>query len=180
MSSAAEARAQYAAALVALGRASGAPERIGKELGMVADWLAGSDDLKRFLSDPRVREEGKRAALEELLAGKVGRLLADFVLLLAGQGAAHMLPEIAGEFFAATAALHGEIAGELVSARELDPARVAAVEEQIGRLIGGKVRLAPRVDPDSLGGIRVTVGSLVFDATIEHQLDQIRRGLTAA
>jgi len=180
MQAARDEAAEYASALVCLGKATGSLDSLEQDMGHAAALLGENHDVKRFVSDPHVRDEGKRAALEELLAPHVSRLLLDFLLLLLDQGKAARFADVAEAFSSQAAALREEVAGEVVSARELAPAKIAAIEKEVSRLTGRKVHLQPRVSDDILGGVRVRVGSAVFDGTLDHHLEEYRRTLTRA
>jgi F-type H+-transporting ATPase subunit delta len=178
MQAAKDEAAEYAAALVSLGKATGSLDSLEQDMARAAELIGDNHDVKRFVSDPHVRDEGKRAAFEELLAPHVSRLLLDFLLLLLDQGKAGRVAAVAEAFAWQSAALRDEVAGEVVSARELAPAKIAAIEKEVSRLIGKQVHLQTRVSGDILGGVRVRVGSVVFDGTLDHHLEEYRRTLT--
>ncbi len=50
------------------------------------------------------------------------------------------------------------------------------IEEQTGR----RVELSSKVDPDLLGGLKVSVGNMVLDASVRNRLEQLRKQVARA
>jgi F-type H+-transporting ATPase subunit delta len=171
--------ADYAEALLHAGRAAGILPVLERDVGGVLALMRESEPLRRFVADPRVRDAGKGAALEELLEGRADGTLLHFLLILASRGRLADFPAIAEEFYARTAGLRENAAGEVVSAVELPPHKVAAIEGEVARILGRPVRLQPRQDAGVLGGVLVRVGSFVMDGTVRRALERCHEALTA-
>jgi F-type H+-transporting ATPase subunit delta len=170
---------RYADALVALGEGAGAASRVESELPWVADFLAGNEDVRRFMADPLLTLEGKRRALEDVLGPRVHPVLLYFLFILLSEGALRDLSPVVAAFFRKVSSARNRVAGEIVSSRALDGEKIATIEKETGRILGKEVQLRVRVDPSMLGGVLVRVGDFVLDATVEHQLDDIHRRLLA-
>ena len=168
---------RYASALVALGRAAEALPQIEAQLGTVLTFLEEQHAIRRFASDPNVNVNGKARALEELLGADIHPVLIHFLQVLLAQHVFHHLNGIAAAFFAQVSARRDEITGELVSAAPLPEAKVAVIETEVGRILGKRVHLRPRVDSSIMGGLRVNVGDFVLDGTLTRQLETMRQTL---
>jgi F-type H+-transporting ATPase subunit delta len=68
---------------------------------------------------------------------------------------------------------------DVVTATPLTPASRAALAEALGKASGKTVTMTERVDPSIIGGVVATIGSFVYDGSIAHQLDKIKKQLTA-
>jgi F-type H+-transporting ATPase subunit delta len=169
---------RYAEALLRLGEASGCLADLERQLPDARDLLARNAEVRRFLADPGVEAEGKRRAIERLLAGEPPHpALIPFLQILLAAGRLARLPAIVDAFLAGAAGLRQESLGELLSAVAVPDDRRAAIEREVSRILGKPVRLQPRVDPALLGGHQVRVGDFLLDFTVDHRLEQIRRGL---
>jgi F-type H+-transporting ATPase subunit delta len=154
----------------------GSLDEVEDELFRFGRIVEASRRLRDALSDRRTPVQAKRRLLGTLLAGKVSeptaRLLAQAVT---GRGRPFLLNIVD---FQELAAARG--------ARLLATARVATAlsDEQYGRLhsaLEGQfdrpVLLNVIVDPDLLGGVRVTIGNEVMDSTVSSKLAEARRRL---
>jgi F-type H+-transporting ATPase subunit delta len=68
----------------------------------------------------------------------------------------------------------------VTSAVELDQGIVKDIGREIEQQTGRRVELSSSVDPDVLGGLKVSVGNLVLDATVRNRLEQLRKQVARA
>lgn len=169
---------QYALALLAIARANVVMESITSDLQYLIEFIRAHASVRRFLANDDLTALGKQHALSELLDGHIHPLLVQFTLLLANAGDVDLLSDIATAY--AVASMDQKTAvGEVQSAVPLSAERIAAMEEEISLQLGGTVSLQPRVMTNILGGIRVKVGNIVIDGTLDTQLEEARRLLVA-
>lgn len=167
-------------AQVLTGVALDALDTLEYDWGAVRNLLEQNHDLRRFLADPGVQSAGKREALERLLVDRVHPAVLHAIRLLADAGRIEDLPALAVAFFEALARRRHECWGDLVAARAPGPERVQAIEQELTRIVGTPVRLRVRVQPALTAGMRVRVGDLVFDHTLDRRLESWRRALLSA
>jgi F-type H+-transporting ATPase subunit delta len=91
-----------------------------------------------------------------------------------------LLPEIVDEFYAQLSSLKQKAVGDLVISQPLDPDRLAAIEQEISRIIGKPVKLRVKINPNQLGGLYVRVGNFIIDDTIENRLAKMTRQMVEA
>ena len=65
------------------------------------------------------------------------------------------------------------------SARELGDAEKRALEAQVAKVTGKKVRAQYGLDPSLLGGAVVRIGSTIYDGSVVGQLEKIRERLSS-
>ncbi|MFX4273035.1 F0F1 ATP synthase subunit delta [Propionibacteriaceae bacterium Y1685] len=63
-------------------------------------------------------------------------------------------------------------------ARPLSEEQVERLGAALGKQVGRPVAIQVVVDPDVVGGVRVTLGDEVIEGTVSGRLEQARRGLT--
>ena len=66
------------------------------------------------------------------------------------------------------------------SARELGSAEKQALEAQIAKTTGKKVRASYGLDASLLGGAVVRIGSTIYDGSVKGQLERIREQLAGS
>ena len=170
---------KYAEALLALGQAADSLVAIEAAITDTLSLLRRNPDVRRFMSDPAIRIEGKCNAIQDLVGEHVPTTLLHFLLILTKAGDLERLPDIANSFFAKASDLRQKETGELTSAVTLSPEKVAAIEAAVGTVLNKEVSLRVAVDPGLLGGMLVKVGDFVFDGTVGRQLEESRRALQA-
>lgn len=77
-------------------------------------------------------------------------------------------------FLQARDRLAGVVAVTVTSARPLSDDRRAQLADSLAKGLGGRVALTVDTDPGLIGGLRVQVGSTVYDGTIRSLLDRLR------
>lgn len=172
---------RYAQALFELAEAQGALAAVENDLAGLEAARAESDDLRRLLSSPAFTAEQKAAGLNALAdAGKAHDLTKKFLGLLSANNRASALPAVAAAFRKLAADKRGAVAAEVVTAVALSAAQQKALAGALQQALGKAPEITTRVDPSILGGLRVRVGSRLFDASLKSKLDSLKFALKRA
>jgi F-type H+-transporting ATPase subunit delta len=73
----------------------------------------------------------------------------------------------------------GFIEAQITTARELGEPERNALESQVAKLTGHKVRARYIQDGSILGGAIVKVGSTIYDGSVQGQLERIREAISS-
>ena len=168
---------ELATALLTLTDATGTTAVIEQQLRGVAILCEEHAELREFLSLGTVAEKGKRRAIEDIFEGEIHPLLLQYLLLLQTQNQLRHIRSVAEAYVEQLSVQRQQATGELETAADISPERLAVIEQEVGRLLDRDVTLRVRKNPALLGGLRVRVGSYVIDGTLDTQLEQIRRGM---
>jgi len=150
------------------------------DLHWFAALLAEDPHLKTFLADPRVPATQKKATLEKALPGDLKDLTRDFLLWMVERGRASLVRFAAAEYEALLREEQGVAIAEVTSAARLDPDDHAALSERLEAVTGKQIKMVTQVDSALLGGLKVRIGSLLFDGSLRRQLEDLRKGLRVA
>ncbi len=138
-------------------------------------------DLRRLATSPVISVQDKRKGLEAIAdKAKFDAVTRNFLGLLAQNGRAADLPGAIAAFEALYARHAGIVAAEVTSAKPLAAKQMTAVKAALKGALGRDPELTARVDPSILGGIKVKVGSKLFDASLKTKLDQMNYALKRA
>lgn len=165
---------RYATALFELADAAKALDAVKADLELLEQAIAQSDDLRAVLRSPVISRAEQAKAMAALL-DKLGAsdLTKKTVGLLCQKRRLFVLPGVIVAFLSMLAARRGEVTAEVASASALKPAQVDAVTQALKEIVGATVKVDLKVDPEMLGGLVVTVGSRVYDASLRTKLQKL-------
>ena len=172
---------RYAQALFDLSEETGALDAVRGDLAALkAAWL-DSADLRRLAKSPVISADDQAKGLTAIAdKAKFNAVSKKFLGLLAQNGRAADLPAVIAGFAALYAAKTGVVAAEVVSALPLSAAQTKSIQAALRTALGRDPELTARVDPSILGGLKVKVGSKLFDASLQTKLDQMKFALKRA
>jgi F-type H+-transporting ATPase subunit delta len=138
-----------------------------------------SRPLREVWESPAIPVEQKHALLDSLAAkaGVTERRVRNFIALLIDRDRIRMLPEIADQLESELNNRAGRVHAEIVSARELGEEQRSTLLAELDRLTGKSVHASYAVDAGLIGGVKVQVGSTIYDGSVRGQLQRIRQQL---
>jgi F-type H+-transporting ATPase subunit delta len=140
--------------------------------------LESSPELQALVRSPLVGAGAQQAALAALAdRAKFSTLTKNLLLTLAQN---RRLADISNVLKAVSddiASRRGEVLAKVESATELTAAQKKALEESLGKTMGRPVSLAATTNSALIGGVVVTLGSLMIDDSIRTKLERMGRAM---
>lgn len=172
---------RYARALFDLAEETGAVAAVEADLVALKGMYEESADLRRLLATPTFSSEAKGEGLSAL-AAKAGfsAVTRKFLGLLAVNRRADAVIDVANAFRRISADKRGAVSAEVVTALPLTAAQSKGVAAALRQALGKDPEISTRVDPAILGGLKVRVGSRLFDASLKSKLDSLKFALKRA
>ena len=172
---------RYAQALFDLALETGRLDAVRADIvSLKAAWTE-SADLRRLASSPVISAEDQGKGLVAIAQkAKFDATTINFLGLLAQNGRARDLTATIAAFETLYAKKTGLVAAEVVSAQALSAAQLKSVQAALRAALGKDPETTVRVDPSILGGLKVKVGSRLFDASLKTKLDQMKFALKRA
>ncbi|MDP1737410.1 MAG: F0F1 ATP synthase subunit delta [Caulobacter sp.] len=172
---------RYARALFELAQDAGATAQVEADLVSLRKAWFESADLRRLLTSPSFTVADKGAGLAAIAdKAKLHTVTRKFLGLLAANRRAQSLVEVIDGFRRLSADKRGVVAAEVVTALPMSPAQSKGVAAALRQALGRDPEISTRVDPAILGGIKVRVGSRLFDASLKSKLDSLKFALKRA
>lgn len=171
---------RYARALHDLASKAGLLEQVEAQLGDLSANLAGSDELRHELANPRLGRDTKKAILSQLLGDGADDTLRRTVMLMADKGRAGLLLELQPAFDEIAMSASGRAVASVTSATPLDDAVRTRLTAQLGGLTGKHITLEETVDESLLGGISVRIGSRMIDGSLKRRLEMFEHTMLGA
>jgi len=173
--------ARYAQALFDLAVENNTLDAVEADLKALQAACQDSADLRRVLASPGYSAEDKGKALSAIAeAAGMHQATRNFLGVLAANRRASALPAVIAAFQRLSAAHRGVVAAEVVTAVKLTAAQAKGVKAALAQALGKEPEITTRVDPAILGGLRVKVGSRLFDASLRSKLDSLKFALKRA
>ena len=159
----------YADAAFMLAKESGAQGIWSQRLQRLA-LIAQDGDMAQVMSNPRLSVE-QVAELFISLSDDKDPVLANYVRTLAENRRLTLLPEISRLFELARSQEEGVQEAVVYSAFPIDETQVAALLQQLEPRFGTRLTARVEIDASLIGGVRVTVGDQMLDASVRGKLD---------
>ncbi len=173
--------ARYARALFDLCLETGNLDTVEADLKSLKAMIAESGDLRLLLASPRFSGEDKAGGLSAI-ARRAG--LSDttirFLGVVAGNRRASALSSIIAAFERLVETHRGVIAAHVTTAVPLSSAQSDTLVSALRTAFGKDPQIETHVDPAILGGLRVRVGSRLYDASLKSKLDSLKFALKRA
>jgi F-type H+-transporting ATPase subunit delta len=146
-----------------------------------AGTLTGSSELHEVLLNPSIPQDQKLRFLDAI-ASRIGmfREVRNFIAVIMDHHRLASLSEILAEYDQVADQDSGIAEAEITSAHPLHDEDRATLEEQVGKLVGGRVRASYKEDSSLLGGAIIRIGSTVYDGSVRAQLQQLKEQLINA
>ena len=153
-------------------------DKVVEEAKSLAALVDGNRELRVVWENPSIPTDQKVRVLDGI-AQRLGLspIVRNFIAVLIDHGRIEFLGDIVQQFEQELNERLGFAEAEVTSARELSGEERRAIESQVERLTGKKVRANYLRDGAILGGAIVKVGSTVYDGSVAGQLERIREQL---
>jgi len=169
----------YSEALFEVALDKGKLDEIHDQLGEVADVLSENRDLQVFFFSPYFSSNEKRDGIKRAITGAEPELV-NFLELLAEKHRMPALFRVRKRFDELWAKENKRLEVTVTSAVELEASVAEQVGAEIEKQTGQTIELKREVDPSIIGGIKLQVGNMVLDASIQNRLEKLRREVAQA
>ncbi|HLK24130.1 MAG TPA: F0F1 ATP synthase subunit delta [Caulobacteraceae bacterium] len=180
-SEAGEVGARYASALFELAKDGGQLGPVAADLKSLKGMLAESRELRGLLASPIYDSAVKGRALAALgERAELAPMTRKFLGVLSGQRRASALRAVIAAFERLEADYRGVVAAEVTTAVALTAPQERGLAAALRQALGKEPEIEARVDPAILGGVKVKVGSRLYDASLKSRLDSLTSALKRA
>ena len=140
--------------------------------------VAADREVQRLLGNPRVTPEDL-ARLFIDVAGGLDEAQQNFVRTLVDNERLAVLPEIHRLYVELKNRHEGIREAHIVSAFPLDDAALARLVAELEPRFKCRLRATVSVDPELIGGVKISVGDQVIDASVRGKLEAMATALKA-
>ena len=172
---------RYAQALFDLANDEKSTAKVEADLKSLKNALGESRELRGVIEGPAYSAEAKGKVLAAIaVKAKLHPTTHKFLGLLAANGRTEALGAVIAAFERLSADQRGVVSAKVTTASPLTAAQVKGLAAALRQSLGKDPEIETRVDPSILGGVKVLVGSRLFDASLRSKLDSLKFALKRA
>jgi len=160
--------------------------RLAQETGSLAPWsdalsklaaIAENSDALEVANNPRFTAEQVQSLLLGLLGEAARPEVANFIATVLQNRRFAALPTISQLFHELKAASEGEVVALVETAFALTDAQLSELVANLSQQFNRKINAETSVNSALIGGVKVTIGDLVVDASIRGKLSALTASL---
>jgi F-type H+-transporting ATPase subunit delta len=136
-----------------------------------------SRDFLLFLRSPVIQSQRKSEILKRMFEGQLSLVTMAFVRRVTVKGRENLLPEILDAFMQQYREMKGISVVTLISAAPLSDQLVQRFKSVLERSkqTHNNVELNTKVDPNLIGGFVIDFDDRLYDASVKHSLDKLKK-----
>ncbi len=166
---------RYASALVDTAEANKKIDSVEKDLNDLEAMMNDSQDLQNMMRSPLISQDEKVKSIQAIAkSAKFNDITTNFLALLAQNSRLNMAQSMINAVRAEASRRRGEISATIETAFKLSKEQEKALQDSIAKAMGQPVAINVEVKQDLIGGMVVTVGSQMFDASIKRKLERLK------
>lgn len=172
---------RYAAALYAVAEDQHALDATVSDMGTLGRLIDESADFRRLINSPLIDiAHARNASLAVLRESGCGKIVQDFVGVIANNRRLPALREIVRGFAALVADKRGVIVAHAASAHPLSDVQRQQLRARLIEAGYGNVNIQEQVDPSLLGGVLVKIGARLYDTSLKSRLQRLQFAMKGA
>jgi F-type H+-transporting ATPase subunit delta len=169
---------RYANALAELAIEQDLLEKVGKDLNQFLELFQASQELRFLLTSPTAESHDQHAVMAVYLEkSKPVAVTSKFLRLLIDKRRMVLLEAIVAAFNEKMDQVAGRMAVKVQVLLPLADTQTKQMESVLSAITGKSVRLEVDTDPGILGGMVVTMGSIMVDYSVRNHLNRLKASM---
>ena len=167
---------RYAKSILDLGIEQNALDSLYNDMVALNEAMSNRE-FKMFVKSPIIKADKKQSVFNEVFGDSIGELSKTFFSILTRKGREAFLPEIV-ESFLHQYKKHNHITEvKLTTATALGADAVEAINKALmdSAVTDDKVEIETAVDPELIGGFVIEMDNRLYDASVAHKLEQVKK-----
>lgn len=167
---------RYAKALLDLGKEQGSLEEIHKDMMSLEEAMANRD-LQLLVKSPIIKAHKKISVFKALFGDSFNKVTSGFIELVTKKGRETILPDMTTAFIDQYNKLKEVTGVKLITASPITDAALDAIKKSLLESSSTEkaVDIVAEVNPDLIGGFILQMGDKLYDASVAHKLEQIKK-----
>lgn len=166
---------RYALSLLSIALEKDTLDTIYKDVRLLIKAFDESDELQRVVESPVVRPEVKISILDEIFSQKIDNETINFIHFIIQKRREEILYSVAKRFVDLRNEHLGIVELLVSTAFELNDDQKEILKVRFEKILNKKTIMIFKVDNNLVGGFIAQVGDTVYDASMKHQLELLKK-----
>lgn len=172
--------ARYASSLLDFADQKNILDSVSSDIELVSSVLNENPRLNRILESPVIKPVLKSSILKEVFEKRVTQETIDFLMFVIDKKREDILVSILEKFKELRDVKLGFVNVEVTAAAEFTDSQKNELQNKLEKMLKKKVRMKFEIDEKILGGFIIQAGDTIYNASIKHQLDLLRKQFSQA
>ena len=167
---------RYAKSLMDLAKDMGKLDVVVEDIKSIAAAVKNRD-LYLLLQSPIITADKKNSIMTAIFGGKLSDLTMSFIKICIDKGREGLLPDIAVELLAEHKKMQGITTVKVKTATPLSTEAIEAIRKKLVASSDtlANVEVEVSVDPSLIGGYVVEFGDKLYDSSVAHKLEVLKK-----
>ena len=166
---------RYASSLLKMAADKNILEKISVDAELIKNVLHENPALRRMLDNPVIKPHVKTSILEEIFKSKVDKETMNFLRFVIQKDREDLLYDIFQKFLELYNDKLGIVNVDVKTAFEFDEDQKEMLKNKLENYLNKKARIEYKLDKNIIGGFFAKIGDTVYDASIQHQLELLKK-----
>lgn len=150
-------------------------DKVHGDMQLFSETLIENRNLSLAMENPVVRPEIKKTIIKEIFEKHFHKETIRFLDFIVDKGRETLLLSIADRFLELVDDHLGVAKVKVNVAYDFSDEQRKMLKEKLSKILNKKVELSFSTDPNLIGGFVAKVGDTLYDASMQHQLDLLRK-----
>lgn len=151
---------------------------VSEDMEMIVSTLEANRNLMGVLQSPVIKADTKRAILEEIFVSRISVESMNFLKFIIEKNREFLLHDIIKRFLELRDQHLGIVNVEVKTAFEFTEDQKLELQKKFESTLNKKVRFQFSIDKELIGGFVAKAGDTVYDASLKHQLEVLKKQFT--
>ncbi|MBT8231029.1 MAG: ATP synthase F1 subunit delta [Saprospiraceae bacterium] len=167
---------RYAKSLIDLGKEQNSLVELNNDMVAISEALSNRD-FKLFVKSPIINADKKMNVFKAIFGDSLSKTTSLFFDILTRKSREMFLPEIVESFLKQYKKINHITEIKLTTASKLSDSALAAINRALleSEITDQKVEIETVVDPKIIGGFVIEVEDKLYDASVAHKLDKVKK-----
>lgn len=170
---------RYAKALLVLAEEKKIFEEVAEDINLVYKTFSESKELRAVMASPVLRKDKKAEILKIIFQDKLRNDVFNFILFVVDKNREEFLYDIVKRFLEMYDHKMGIVSANVTASVSLNDTQLQQLSEGLQKFTGKKIKISSKESKDLIGGFIVRIGDTVIDASVDHQLELLRKEFLA-
>lgn len=171
---------RYSSSLLKMAEDKNILEKIAVDVEFITNALKENISVRRMLENPVIKSHIKTSILEEIFKSKIDKETMNFLKFVIQKDRENLLYDIFQKFVELYNEKLGIVNVDVKTAFEFDEEQKEMLKNKLEKYLNKKTRIGFTLDKKIIGGFFAKIGDTVYDASILHQLELLKKRFVAS